>query len=323
MIGGNVATNAGGEYYSRYGSISSNLLGLTAVLPSGEVIDLHNTMKKSSSGFDLKNLFVGSEGTLGVITDVCMTLHPKPAGRAVAVLICNSMQEAADLEALARKSCGGDVGAVELMDNRILTLVRDRLSVKTPLDDGRYHVLVELLSHSEKLAESSMSAFLNDAFDKGVASDGCVAQSNTDMAAFWNAREACGPAVNSFPFKFKYDLSLPLDKWAELATATRARVTDSGATVVTWGHLGDRNVHLNIVWDEGASITKEEMKNLLEPFVYDFVIDNGGSISAEHGIGVAKSKYMERVKGRQAMELMRGVKAVFDENGIMNPGKML
>ena len=132
QIGGNVATNAGGEYYSRYGSVSSNLLGLTAVLPSGEVLDMHTTMRKSSAGFDLSKLFVGSEGTLGVVTDVCFALHPKPAGRALCVIAVESLEAAGKIEKRAREACGGDVAAVELMDWRVLKLVEEELDVVAP-----------------------------------------------------------------------------------------------------------------------------------------------------------------------------------------------
>lgn len=295
------------------------------MLPSGEILDLHSTLSKSSAGPSLRSLFVGSEGTLGIVTDVCFKLHPAPASTELALFSVPSLSAASSLQALAASTCGGAVSALEIMDDRVLSLVSEQLPLPLPAPPSSYHVLVELHSHAASSARESIEALAAAALSGGAASDGVLASSGKEAAAIWGVREACGVAVNAFPVKFKYDFSLPLAKWEEIAAEARGRVEGEGGRVVTWGHLGDRNIHLNVVFDADSS-RQEELAGLLEPFVYDFVEAAGGSISAEHGIGVCKAGRLDTVAGgggERGVALLRQIKAAFDPLGIMNPGKLL
>ena len=317
MVGGNLNTNAGGIYFNRFGSIRSNLMGLEAVLADGKILStMSPLMRKSSLGFDLSGLFVGSEGTLGVVTKVAMKVHRKPTTRDVAVLSCSDFFKVRELQRRCDIELGSLVSCVEFMDNSVLKLVEENLgsSITWSLS-SKYYVLVETMGFDGVNDSLALAKFLESALDDELVEDGVLAQDATQIAKIWAVRESCGVAVNKSLRSWKYDLSLKLSDWEEVSQLVADRVGPAGGKVALWGHLGDRNVHLNVV-----SETERDLTDLLEPFVYEETFKRKGSISAEHGVGMSKGAYMSRAAGDDVYKIMKKVKAVFDPNNIMNTG---
>lgn len=209
------------------------------------------------------------------------------------------------------------------MDGLVLSLSPSPLPIDVNAADD--YLLIETHGTTPEAAEHSLSSFLVacESALPNAPLDGIMASSSSSMNEIWSIRESCGPTVNTFKHKYKYDLCLPLHLWEDLKTLVQRRVQPSGGTVVTWGHLSDRNVHLNVVWDDTATIGANEMTALLDPFVYEFVIRQGGSISAEHGIGIEKKRWMPSIKTGEEIAMMKAIKKQFDPNSIMNPDKLL
>ena len=329
QIGGNLSTNAGGTGALAHGVARDLCIGLEVVLPTGEVLDSLNRLKKDNTGYDLRNLFIGAEGTLGVITAAVLKLFPKPAGRATAFLAVPSPEEALGLFDRARSAAGNGLTAFELMarigvefTTRHIPDVRDALDRHHP-----WYVLMEISSgQSEDDARATLEAVLEHGMEHGLVTDGAIAESFQQRADFWRLRESMSESQIPEGGSIKHDISVPVDSVpAFLAEADRAVLAiEPGSRICAFGHLGDGNIHYNISQPVGAD--KAVFMTLIEvitPAVHKIVRDYGGSISAEHGIGQMKRDELAEVKNPVALDLMRRIKKDFDPKGIMNPGKVI
>jgi len=360
QIGGNVSTNAGGIYYYRYGSVAANLLGLTVVLADGTVLrlgggdragesgsggdEMMTCSRKDNTGYKLHQLFVGSEGTLGVITNVTMQCPPLPRSKQSALLLVRGDGEknmdyhgnVMQLMKAAKRELGEILAALEWMDRTVVRVLSQNYDFPIELppherqegndeEDGYALVLLETHGTSEDYDAERLETFLESVLESGVVSDGVVAQDMKQQAEFWKLREACGPEMlQTGGCIYKYDLSLPTSDFAEFIGEIEDHLRqscDDGTGFVSghWGHLLDGNLHFNVTTPE----RDVSFLRLLEPTIYETTIRRGGSISAEHGIGQSKSKYMEKIHGTATVEQMRAIKKLFDPKGILNPGKVL
>jgi FAD/FMN-containing dehydrogenase len=327
MIGGLISTNAGGVQVLRYGMMRDLVLGLEAVLPDGRVLSGLSGLRKNNTGYDLKQLFIGAEGTLGVVTGATLKLFPRPASTAVAVVSVESPLEAVALLDLVKSLTGGAVSGFELMPKVGLDLVYDHVpGARPPLEGGPdWCVLIELTSGEPGRAGPMLETALEAAFEKGLVLDGVIAQSETQAAEFWALREAIPEGEKAHGKAVKHDVSVPVSKMgAFIVEATKkAEALVPQARVLAFGHVGDGNVHFNLQSREpGAG---DDFLKAAEPattLIYDLVDAYDGSISAEHGIGILKQA---ELKARKPVEVavMRQIKAALDPNSIMNPRVLL
>ncbi len=328
-IGGNISSNAGGTAVLAYGNTRDLVLGLEVVLADGRVWEGLNALRKDNTGYDLKQLFIGGEGTLGVITAAVLKLFPRPKGQAVAFVAVESPAAALALFQLARERAGHDLSGFELMPRIGLDFVlahlpgtRDPLAAPSP-----WYVLIEIGSgHSDEAASATLEDVLGTAFEAGTVADAALAQSLADRQAFWHLRHGMSEAQKPEGGSIKHDISVPVARVPafldEAIAAVEAMVP--GCRPVPFGHLGDGNIHFNVSQpvgaDKAAYLARWEEMNAL---VHGIVARYHGSISAEHGIGRLKRDLLPGVKGPVAMDMMRSIKAALDPNGILNPGKML
>nr|KAJ3411332.1 hypothetical protein HK105_002658 [Polyrhizophydium stewartii] len=334
QIGGNVATNAGGLRLLRYGSLHGTVLSMEVVLADGSVLELGKPLRKDNTGYDLKQLFIGSEGTLGVITSVSILTPPRPKAVNVAILGLDSYEHVVQLFRQARADLGEILSAFEFFDSECMSLVKTHIAgARAPFETAaRFYVLVETSGSSKEHDDEKLAGFLERAMETGTVLDGTVAQDATQVAAFWSLRESIPEACAKDGGNFKYDVSMPVDKIYGVVEAMRAHLggtglfpppADAGADaerikrVVGFGHMGDGNLHLNITTTGWSPRTE----GAIEPHVYELVQQAAGSVSAEHGLGLAKAPYLGYSKSADTIALMRRVKAVFDPNGILNPYK--
>ncbi len=324
QVGGNVATNAGGLRFLRYGSMHANVLGLEVVRADGAVLDMMSTLRKDNVGYDLKQLFIGSEGTLGVVTRLAIAVPRRPAAVNLALLGCASFEAVRACVGRAKTLLGEVLSAAEFEDAAAMQMVLSTLNgVRDPLPSRHaFYVVIETAGSAAAHDVEKLNGFLEAVMADGTVSDGVVAQDGAQAGALWRLREEVAVAAVAHGAVYKYDVSLPLGRMYELVEATRARVAALGRTdIVTmgYGHLGDCNLHLNVcapAWDDALCAA-------LEPFVFDTVIAARGSISAEHGLGQSKAKYLGAARSPAVVALMRDLKRVLDPAGILNPGKVL
>lgn len=331
QIGGNLSTNAGGTGVLRYGPARDLVLGLEVVLPDGRVWDGLRPLRKDNTGYDLKHLFIGAEGTLGIITAAVLKLFPRPAEFKTALVAIPDVPQALELLVKLREAAGDRVSAFELMPHVLIDLVFQNFpNIPNPFSATHpWYVLVEITAASEQDAATQsaiLEASLAEAIETGLARDAVVAQSEAQRQALWRIRETAPEAQKFLGSSIKHDISVPLTAIApfiERASAAVERVVP-GAPILAFGHVGDGNVHFNISEPPGtvgdAFLSK---KAVVGHAVYEIVADLGGSISAEHGLGQLKREDARRYKADVEMELMRRVKDALDPQGIMNPGKML
>ncbi len=329
QIGGNLATNAGGTAVLAYGNARDLALGVEVVLASGMVWDGLKTLRKDNTGYDLKDLFIGAEGTLGIITAAALKLFPKPRGVAVAVVGTASPAEALGLYHVARSHAGGGLSACEIMPRFALETVLAHVpGTRDPLA-GRHawYVLIEVSSdQSQANAEAAVEAIFTEGAEKGVAEDGVLARSLDQAAAFWRLRHALSEVQKQLGGSIKHDIAVPIAAVPELLTRASAAVTEivPGARPFPFGHLGDGNIHFNVSqppdMDKQAFLDRWDEVNAA---VHAIVTELGGTISAEHGIGQLKRELLAKVKSPVEMDLMRRLKKALDPNGILNPGKVL
>jgi D-lactate dehydrogenase (cytochrome) len=328
-IGGNLSTNAGGTAVLAYGNARQLCLGLEVVLPTGEIWDGLRRLKKDNSGYDLRDLFIGAEGTLGIITGAVLKLHPQPRGRQVAFAAVSSPQDALALFERASLLCGTALTGFELMPRigidfttRHIPGVRDPLSSPHP-----WYALIDIsTSDSAATAERMIDTLLEEALEAGLIEDAVIASSLAQQKAFWHLRESMSEAQKPEGGSIKHDVSVPVSRvprfLAEADAAVLALIPD--ARIFAFGHLGDGNIHYNISQpvgaDKAAFIARWREVNAV---VHAVVHAHGGSISAEHGVGQLKRD--ELIASRPAIEteLMNRIKQAFDPAGIMNPGKMV
>jgi FAD/FMN-containing dehydrogenase len=329
QIGGNLSSNAGGTGVLAYGNARELCLGVEVVLPTGEVFDDLRKLKKDNTGYDLKNLFVGAEGTLGVITAAVLKLFPKPKGREVAFVGLSSAQAALSLFTLATDQAGAALTAFELIAKRPydFTLKHGQGITRPLADDWPWYVLMQVSSgRSEEDGRALIEEVLAAALEQGIVGDAVIAASLAQGDAFWNFRETLPECQKLEGASIKHDISVPIasiPKFIEEAAVAVASVS-SGARVVCFGHMGDGNLHYNISRPEGGD--DEAFLGLYRPMnnaVHEVVRSFHGSISAEHGIGQLKRDELIATAPPMAIDLMRRVKAAFDPSGIMNPGKVI
>ncbi|KAL6733835.1 hypothetical protein Aduo_004448 [Ancylostoma duodenale] len=320
MIGGNVATSAGGIRLLRYGSLHAHLLGLTVVLPTeqGTILKLGSTHKKDNTSLHTPHLFLGSEGQLGVITRVAIGAVPKPVSVQSAMLGVETFESCCNVLRMARRHLSEILSSFEFLDREVMVVLDEALGLKPVLKTNpRFTLLIETSGSNEAHDTEKMERFLAQCINDGLASDGVQAQSVAESAAMWRLRESAPLAVAADGFVFKNDVSLPLKHFYGLTGEVRARCSSMTKRIVTYGHLGDGNSHLNIVAEEYS----KELYDKLYPFIYEWVNAHDGSISAEHGIGQLKLPYSGLGKSPAERELVRRIKSMFDPHGILNPYK--
>jgi FAD/FMN-containing dehydrogenase len=328
-IGGNLATNAGGTQVLRYGNARALCLGLEVVTASGDVMHGLSGLRKDNTGYDLRDLFIGSEGTLGVITAATLALQPRPAATMTALAACASLDACVALLGAARRRLGPGLTGFEVMNALSLELVARHLpQLKAPLAASPWSVLLELSDNDgETPARERFEALLGDALEQGVIGDAAIAANLAQSRAMWHLREAIPLAQAEEGLNIKHDIALPVSKIPAFCAATDAALVRAipGVRLVNFGHLGDGNLHYNVqgpAGEEAAAFlaAREADANHI---VYDAVAAHGGSISAEHGVGVLKREELPRYKDATALALMRAVKSALDPLNLLNPGRVL
>ena len=328
-LGGNLATNAGGTQVLRWGNARELCLGLEVVTAQGEVWDGLSGLRKDNTGYDLRNLFIGSEGTLGVITAATMKLAPQPAATTTALAACATLADCVKLLDLARQRLGAGLTGFEAMGRFALDLVvRHFPALPNPLPTAPWTVLLEQSDvEGEAAARTRFEALLAAALDAGCVSDAVVAESLSQSRALWHVRESIPLAQAQEGLNIKHDISLPVSAIPAFVRRTDAalRARFPGVRLVNFGHLGDGNLHYNVQAAEGSDGRRflEEQEHAVNTLVFDEVAACGGSFSAEHGIGLLKRDELALRKSPVALQMMRAIKAALDPAGIMNPGRML
>jgi FAD/FMN-containing dehydrogenase len=319
-VGGNVATNAGGLRLLRYGSLHGTVLGIEAVLPDGTIVDDLSKLRKNNTGYDLKQLFIGAEGTLGIITGVSILCPQRSPAINVAYLGLQSYENVLKTFVEARKRLGEILSAFELMDTRAQKIVQFvRQHDKGVLEgDYPFYCLIETSGSDPEADYNKVESFLADLMENDIISDGTIAQDQTQISQLWSWREGIPECLGHFGGCYKYDLSVPLAELYKLVDDTRERLTKAGLVgdsdshpvvdVVGYGHMGDGNLHLNVP----TRRFDKEVEKQLEPFVYEWVSKWNGSISAEHGLGLAKKPFIGYSRSENVLGLMRRIKDSFD-----------
>jgi FAD/FMN-containing dehydrogenase len=328
-IGGNLSTNAGGTAVLRYGNTRELCLGLEVVTADGAIWDGLRGLRKDNTGYDLRDLYIGAEGTLGIITAAVMKLYAQPAAELTALVALDTPQQALQLLALAQARCGAALTGFELMSDFCLQLVATHFpQMRLPLATrAPQYVLMQLSdSESEAHAHALLESTMADAIERGLATDAIVAGSIAQSRSIWALREHIPLAQAAEGKNIKHDVSLPISAIGDFITATDAMLLNQfpGCRLVTFGHLGDGNLHYNVAPPAGMADTLFlERQAEVNRVVHDSVHAFGGSISAEHGIGALKRDDLRRYKSAVEMALMRALKKALDPANLMNPGKVL
>ena len=329
-IGGNLATNAGGTQVVRYGNARDLCLGLEVVTAQGEIWHGLSGLRKDNTGYDLRDLFIGSEGTLGVITAATLKLYPQPAAQLTAWAAVPTLDAAVALLGLAHQHLSAGLTGFEVMGQFALSLVNTHFSaLRVPLwEQSPYCVLLENSdAESEAHARARLEGLLETAFEQGIVSDAVVAESMAQANGLWHIRESIPLAQAEEGLNIKHDISIPVSLIPAFCTETDALLQREipGVRLVNFGHLGDGNLHYNVQAPAGADASaflkaEEDRVNTL---VFDAVARYHGSISAEHGVGSLKAAKLPLHKDPVALGLMRAIKLALDPNNLMNPGRVL
>jgi FAD/FMN-containing dehydrogenase len=326
-IGGNLATNAGGVNVLRYGNTRDLCLGIEAVLPDGRVWNGLTRLRKDNTGYDLRNLMIGSEGTLGVITAAALKLFPVPAGQGTALAVVPSPRAALDLLAVARSQVGEAVSSFELISGEGLRFLEETLpQIRRPFDPAPvWMVLIDLGLPAGLDPQVAFEAILEAAWDRELVSDALIAQNATQAAEFWEVREQIPEANRLIGSVSSHDISLPLSNLPDYIEQASAMVADMGPFRINcFGHLGDGNLHYNVFPPKGAPVADwRQHSKAVKTMLHDLVHQMEGSVSAEHGIGRLKTDDLERYGDPVKLEMMRAIKRALDPRGIMNPGAVL
>jgi len=328
QIGGNLSTNAGGVQVLRYGNTRELTLGLEVVLPSGEIWDGLRGLRKDNTGYDLKHLFIGAEGTLGIISAAVLKLFPLPQASATAWLAIASPAAAVQLLGDLQAAFGPSLTACELVSDASLGIVLKHIPGSLPpLSASPWHLLIELSGGGGEAAmRGALESFLEKTLENDAISDAAVAQSGEQARRLWALRENIGEAQKIEGLSIKHDVSVPISRIPEfIARADRAlQEAFPDIRIVAFGHIGDGNLHYNQSKSEaGENAAFIAAQPEVNRIVYDLVDELGGSISAEHGLGQLKREEILRYKSPLEMEMMRAVKRALDPQGLMNPGKVL
>ncbi|KAI6092454.1 hypothetical protein F4821DRAFT_135076 [Hypoxylon rubiginosum] len=329
-IGGNVSTNAGGLRLLRYGSLHGTVLGIEAVLPDGTILDDLSRLRKNNTGYDLKQLFIGGEGTIGMITAVSIHCPQRSKAVNVAFLGLESYEKLQQTFKEAKTQLGEILSAFELMDSQSQDIFHKVKDNKRPLEgEHPFYCLIETSGSNSEHDSEKLEKFLEDVMTKELVTDGVVAENETQLRSLWSQREGITETIGHWGGVYKYDVSIPIKDMYKLVEDTRKRLEDAGlkgesdkypvVDVVGYGHMGDSNLHLNIA----VRRYDKEVEAALEPFVYEWIAERNGSISAEHGLGIAKKKYIGYSRNETTVDLMKQIKNLYDPNGIMNPYKYI
>jgi FAD/FMN-containing dehydrogenase len=328
-IGGNLATNAGGTAVLRYGNARDLCLGLEVVTAQGEVLQGLSGLRKDNTGYDLRHLFVGSEGTLGVITAATLKVYPQPAARMTALAACDTLEAAVALLGLAQSRAGSGLTGFELMNRFSLDLVRRHFAqLRQPLPPCPWTVLLEVSdTESDAHARGVFEGLLESALERGLISDAAIAETLEQSHAMWHLRESIPLAQAEEGLNIKHDIALPISLIPQFVARTDAALEAAipGIRMVDFGHLGDGNLHYNVQAPEGldAAAFLREHEPAVNRIVFDAVQVHGGSISAEHGIGQLKREELAERKDPVALALMRSIKQALDPQGLLNPGRLI
>jgi FAD/FMN-containing dehydrogenase len=324
-IGGNLSTNAGGLGVLAYGSARDLCLGLEVVLADGRVWYGLKSLRKDNTGYDLKNLFIGAEGTLGIITAAVLKLFPLPSDHATAFVALPSVKAALDLLALARQRSGNRVTAIELFPRNGFEFTLKHFPVRDPFGAAApWYVLIELSGSGD--FDSLLTEILGLATERGIVLDAMIAQSEAQRKAFWYIRQAIVEVQKREGGSIKHDVAVPISEIPSFVENALAAIEAfmPGARPMPFGHIGDGNLHFNVSQPPGMDkLAFLDRWQEMNDVVFDVVLKHGGSISAEHGIGRLKRERMTKIKLPVELRMMRDVKRLFDPKGILNPNKLL
>ena len=326
-IGGNLSTNAGGTTALAYGVAREMALGLEVVLADGRILNVLSKLKKDNTGYDLRNLFIGSEGTLGIITAATLKLFPKPRALETAIVGLKTPAAALKLLSISQNEAGGTLTSFELLSEVAVDFsIRHGIDIRDPLDSRhQWYVLMELSSPRQD-ARAAIESILAQGLESGIVDDAVIAANLAQRSAFWKLRDEMSAAQKPEGGSIKHDISVPVIAVPDFIEQADAAVSKliPGARPVPFGHLGDGNIHYNVSQPIGGDPADFFARwQDVNAAVFEVVLRLGGSISAEHGIGVLKRDELPEVKDKVAIELMRSIKAMLDPLGIMNPGKVL
>ena len=326
-IGGLISTNAGGVAVLRYGMMRDLLLGLEVVLPSGEIWDGLSGLRKNNTGYDLKHLFAGAEGTLGIITAATLKLFPKVA-KSTAWISCESAEAVVELLALTRDHAGDTVTSFEIIPANAIEMVRSEMpDVRDPNpSDLPWRVLCEISMASDVHARDVMETALQAAFESGLAADAVLAESLSQAKTFWTIRESIPLCKRAYGTSINHDVSVPVSQIPGFLQKTEAAIQDlaEGAEIVAFGHVGDGNLHYSACEPKGAvTPTLGKYETQITDIVHEQAMAFGGSISAEHGVGRLKRDELEAIRPASATAAMKAIKTALDPNGIMNPNRVV
>jgi FAD/FMN-containing dehydrogenase len=325
-IGGNLSTNAGGNRVIRYGMARDMVLGLEVVLANGTVVTSLNKMMKNNAGYDLKHLFIGSEGTLGIITRIVLRLFSKPASAMVALCAAEDYSGVLKLLSAARRDLGPLLSAFEVMWPDYWEMVTTQVKgVRNPFtgDNRKYgaYVLVEALGTDPAIDAPRFEAWLEKLLEDGTVPNAVIAQSLADQKALWNVRDAVGELHQLWPRHLAFDIGLPVSAMNDYARRCKAELDGRvpGCESVFYGHIGDGNVHI-VIYRKGVPV---QPKDEVEEVVYGLVRQYGGTVSAEHGIGTLKRRWLAHARSPEQIALMQTLKAALDPKNLLNPGKVI
>ncbi|WP_299194586.1 FAD-binding oxidoreductase [uncultured Litoreibacter sp.] len=326
-IGGNLATNAGGVNVLRYGNMRDLCLGLEAVLPDGSTWNGLTPLRKNNTGYDLRHLLIGAEGTLGIITAASLKLFPKPEGAGAALMVVNDPQAALDLLALAGEQLGQQVSAFELINHMGLDFLKETgPETRVPFEAApEWMVLVDVGTFGGADPEAALEALFAEALERGLVSDGMIAQSLAQRQEFWNIRENIPEANRRVGSVSSHDISVPITRIPEFIQRGGQALAQLGEFRINcFGHVGDGNLHYNVFPPKGRNRADfEAERSKVKEIVHDLTHALGGSISAEHGIGRLKVGDLQKYGDPAKLAAMRAIKAGLDPNGIMNPGAVV
>ena len=331
QIGGNLSTNAGGTAVLRYGTMRELMLGLEVVLPDGEVLDVMTALRKDSTGYDIKQLFVGAEGTLGIITGAVLKLFPRPRRRAVAMVKLPGIEAALDLLSEARTRLGERLGSFEAMSRGQIEVIAEHVPhVTIPFAlDAPWYLLIEVV---DTLEDSDLDAALENllgiGLERGWISDALIAASEAQAQSLWKIRHSVSEGSKAAGYVISHDSAVPLEQQAAFVTRVEARIAQicPEARIVMHGHLGDGNMHVLAIIPSASAGERAAMEACVDAVnraVDEVTTALGGSISAEHGIGIANRARLGRVAAPVELAWMHKIKGLIDPKGLMNPGKVL
>lgn len=322
-IGGNIATNAGGVRVIRYGMMRQQVLGLEAVMADGRVVSSMNHMLKNNAGFDLKQLFIGSEGTLGIVTRAVLRLQPPTPSEQTAMVACPSFEALTGLLSHMGKALGGSLGAFEVMWQNHYRLLTETLGRHTPpiATEHPFYVIIDSLGSDAERNATQFSEALESALESELIVDAVIAQSTTQRDGLWAIREDIEGLVKGLAPVLTFDVSLPIADMQRYTNALEAQLTQrwAEAKLVVFGHLGDGNLHISV----SVGSAEIEVRREVEAMVYQPLATLGGSVSAEHGIGLEKRPWLSTCRSSAEIELMHTLKQALDPLNLLNRGKVL